>query len=228
MFVNGFRDLVKPQWVNLIEELKRAGGLSVPELQRRLGGSYMGLKDQCEALRKRGYVEKWRRPRKDVGRPEITYRLTPKSDGLLPDVGVRTLLDVLEGARQMFGDTAPERLLLLYFQTLRDRWRPRLAKAKSLVEKATLLASLRQEIGCFCRCHYDPDDGFRIEEFHHPLRELYAEFPNARQFELRSMEELLGTRIVRREIPGGPAGPARIDYEIATLGVNSKPGEDEL
>ena len=33
------------------------------------------------------------------------------------------------------------------------------------------------------------------------------------------MEELLGTRIMRREVPGGRGGPARIDYEVATLGV---------
>ncbi len=48
---------------------------------------------------------------------------------------------------------------------------------------------------------------------------IFAVYPNAVQFELRMMEELLGTRVVRREIPGGRAGPARIDYEVATLGL---------
>jgi len=33
------------------------------------------------------------------------------------------------------------------------------------------------------------------------------------------MEELLASRVTRREIPGGRGGPARIDYEVATLGV---------
>jgi hypothetical protein len=38
--------------------------------------------------------------------------------------------------------------------------------------------------------------------------------------ELRMIEQLLGTRVVRREVPGGRAGPARIDFEVATLGTH--------
>lgn len=219
MFVRGFRELVKKQWVRIVDELKCSGGLPVPELKRRLGGSYMGLKDQCEALRKRGYLETWRMPRSEIGRPEIMYRLTPKADCLFPDAGGEMSLSMLEAARSLFGDTAPERMLLHYFQTLREEWRPRLSKSKSLVEKATVLSSLREKVGCFGRCKYDPDQGFRIEEFHHPLMPIFEAFPNAIHFEVRMMEELLGTKVVRREIPGGRGGPARVDYEVATLGV---------
>ena len=48
---------------------------------------------------------------------------------------------------------------------------------------------------------------------------MFAVYPGAVTLELRMMEELLGTRIVRKEIPGGRSGPARVDYEVATLGV---------
>lgn len=222
MFRAGFRDLVKKQWVALIDELKCSGGLPVPELQRRLGGSYMGVKDQCEALVKLGYLETWRLPRTVVGRPEIMYRLTGKADALFPEAGARMTLEVLEAARQLFGDTAPERLLFQYFQDLHEQWRPRLLKAKSLVEKATLLSALREKEGCFGRCRYDPDRGFRIEEVHHPLGPVFERYPNAIQFEVRIMEELLGSRVIRREVPGGRHGPARIDYEVQTLGVRGE------
>lgn len=220
VFRAGFNELVKKQWVRVVEELKLSGGLPVPELQRRLGGSYMGVKDQCERLVEIGYLEKWRVPRVQVGRPEVMYRLTAKADALFPDAGTAFSLELLEAARQMFGDTAPERMLLHHFAQLRDQWRPRLAKAKSLVEKATLLSALREKEGCFGRCKYDPEKGFRIEEFHHPLNPIFEVYPAAVQLELRMMEELLGTRVVRREVPGGRAGPARVDYEVATLGVN--------
>ncbi|MGE9270395.1 MAG: helix-turn-helix transcriptional regulator [Verrucomicrobiales bacterium] len=219
VFVPGFRELVKRPWVRIIDELKRSGGVPVPELKRRLGGSYMGLKDQCEALKKLGYLETWRVPRKDIGRPEIMYRLTPKADDLFPVAGCEVTLSMLEAAKHLFGDTAPERMLLHHFQMRRDEWQPRLAKSKSLVEKATLLSALREKVGCFGRCKYDPEQGFRIEEFHHPMMPIFEKFPNAIQFEVRVMEELLGTRVVRREIPGGKGGPARVDYEVATLGV---------
>ena len=68
------------------------------------------------------------------------------------------------------------------------------------------------------RCHYDQERGFRIEEFHHPLRPVFESWPNARVIELRLMEEMLGTKVVRREVHGGRAGPARVEYEVATLG----------
>ena len=221
MFANGFRDLVKPQWVKLMDELKCSGGLTVPELQQRIGGSYMGVKDQCEALKNRGYLEKWRRPPKEVGRPEIAYRLTQKANGAMADVGADVLLEMLESTRQMFGESAPERILLHYFQELGDRWRARVSKAKSLIEKATILTSLRQEIGCYGQCQFDSEAGFRIEEYHHPLRPVFEAYPNAKQFELRVMEELLGTKVERREVKASRHGVARVEYQIATLGVES-------
>lgn len=219
MFLPGFRDLVKDSWVKVIEELKISGGLPVSELSRRLETSYMGMKDQCEALLRAGYLERWRVPRKEVGRPEIMYRLAAKADSLFPQAGAGLTLELLQSARALFGESAPERLLLQYFQQLRDRWVPKLSKAKSLVERATLLANLREKDGCFGRCKYDPQRGFRIEEYHHPLLPVFQAYPSAILLEVRMMEEALGTRVQRVEVPGGRSGPARIDYEVSTLGV---------
>lgn len=220
MFAEGFRDLVKPQWVQIIEALKIAGGLSVPELRARLGGSYMGIKDQCEALRERGYLETWRVPREKIGRPEIMYRLADKATPVFPAAGALSLR-LLEAARQLFGDTGPERMLLQHFQRLRDEWQPQLAQATSLVEKATLLSALRDREGCFARCKYDAQGGFRIQEFHHPLRPIFERYPNALHFELRAMEEVLATRIKRREVADRKGQLSRVDYEIVTLGVEA-------
>ena len=128
-------------------------------------------------------------------------------------------LEVLDAVRTMFGDTAPDRLLFQYFQQQAERWKPKLAKAKSLVEKATLLSDLREKEGCFARCKYDAGRGFRIEEYHHPLLPVFERHPHAIGMELRMLEQLLGSKITRREIAGGPHGPARVDFEIATLGV---------
>jgi predicted ArsR family transcriptional regulator len=219
MFLPGFRELVKEGWVKILDELKVSGGLPIPELGRRLEASYMGVKDQCDKLVKLGYLERWRLPRQEVGRPEILYRLTAKADAMFPQAGVGLSLELLDAARALFGDTAPERLLLHYFGQLRARWLPKLGKAKSLVERATMLSALREKEGCFGRCKYDAVRGFRIEEYHHPLQAVFAVYPGAVNLELRMMEELLGSRIVRREVPGGRGGPARVDYEVATLGV---------
>lgn len=218
MFRAGFRDLVKPQWVATIEQLKLSGGLPVSELARRIDASYMAVKQYCEDLKDLGYLERSRIPRTEVGRPEIFYRLTPKAQALFPEAGVDFTLEILERIRPLFGESAPERLLFQYFQQLQEQWLPKLSKAKSLVERATLLAGLREKNGCFGRCRFDAEQGFRIEEYHNPLQRIFDKYPRAINMEQRMLEQLLGTKITRREIPGGKAGPARIDFEIATLG----------
>jgi len=219
MFLPGYKDLVKPQWVATLEELKLAGELPVSDLSRRLGLSYMAVKQYCEALKKLGYLERSRAPRSEVGRPEIFYRLAPKAALLFPQAGVGFSLDLLDHLRVLFGESAPERLIFQYFQHQQERWQPRLAKARSLLEKATLLAGLREHDGCFARCKYDPEKGVRIEEYHQPLQPIFAKYPRALGMELRMLEALLGTRVTRREIHAGRHGPARVDYEVSTLGM---------
>ena len=218
MFRAGFRDLVKPQWVSTIEELKLSGGLPVSELSRRIEASYMAVKQYCEDLKELGYLERSRIPRTEVGRPEIFYRLTAKADALFPEAGAAFALEILDNLKPIFGDSAPERLLFQYFQQQQEQWLPKLGKAKSLVEKATLLAGLREKSGCFGRCKYDAEKGFRIEEYHHPLQRIFDKYPRAIAMELRMIEQLLGAKVVRREVPGGRAGPSRVDFEVSTLG----------
>jgi predicted ArsR family transcriptional regulator len=218
MFLPGVRELVKPQWVVILEELKRSGGMPVPALAEVIGMSYMGTKQHCLKLAGTGYLESWRVPRVKVGRPEILYRLTRKAEGLFPFAGVEVTVGLLEAAEKMFGATAPDKLLQQVLIQQRDEWMPKLGRSKSLVERATKLADLRAKAGSLSRCHYDQERGFLIEEFHHPLRPVFERWPSARAIELRLMEEMLGTRVVRREVPGGRAGPARVEYEVATLG----------
>lgn len=218
MFLPGVRDLAKPQWIAVIEALKFSGQMPVTTLAARIGASYMATKQYCEDLHRLGYLERLRAPRREVGRPEVFYRLAARADGLFPQAGVTLTLELLDHVAQLFGENAPDRLLYQYFERLRERWQPRLSRAKSLVERATLLAGLREHHGSFSRCHYDAAKGFRIEEYHHPLTPIFQRYPRAIGMELRLMEGLLGTPVVRREVAGGPHGPARVDYEIATLG----------
>jgi predicted ArsR family transcriptional regulator len=211
--------LIRPQWVKLIEVLKGTVGMAVPGLAEELGMSYMGTKQHCEALRKAGYLERWRVPRSQVGRPEIWYRLTPKAEVLFGGPPVGMLLEVLESARALFGDMAPERLMRRHYERQQAEWLPRVHRGRSLVERATRLVDLRSREGCVNRCRFDSERGFRIEELHHPLRAVFAAYPRVAAMELRVMEELLGAKVTRREVAGGRGGPARVDFEIATLGV---------
>ena len=211
---------MRASYAEILSALKCSDGMPISDLARELEMSYMGVKQHCLNLTKMGYLEEWRVPRekREVGRPEKLYRLSKKCDPLFPEAGVGLTLTLLSGVKQLYGEAAPEKLLFHYFHELRDRWLPKIRSGKSLVEKATKLTALREQEGWFSRCHYDPETGFRIEEFHNPMRQIYELYPNAVRMEVQMMEQVLGTKVARNEVSTGK-GRKLVVYEIATLGV---------
>lgn len=218
MFSQALRDIARPSYAEILEALKRSDGMAVSELAKELRMSYMGVKQHCVNLEKKGYLETWRVPRSQVGRPEKLYRLTSKCDPLFPEAGAGLTLNVMRGIRQMYGESAPEKMIMHHFEALRTAWAPKLSEVRALVERVTRLAELRDKTGAFSRCRYDAQDGLRIEEYHNPLAAIYREYPNAARLEIQMMERLLGTKVTCREISTGK-GRRRVVYEVASLGT---------
>ena len=217
MFNEAFRDLSKPHLLNLIEVIKKSNGMAVADLARELEMSYMGVKQHCQKLEKMGYLKTWRVPRNGVGRPEKLYELTAKCDALFPQPSSELVLDVMEGVQKFFGASSPEKIFFHHFDKLRTDWAVSINKGKSLVEKATRLADLRDKAGCFSRCKYDVEYGFRIEEYHNPMSQLFKAFPNLIKQEIRLMENLLGSKVKRQEVELEKGG-TMVVYQIGTLG----------
>ena len=69
MFLKVMRDFSRPHWVDIVQAIKGSAGLSVAELSKILKMSYMGVKQHCVDLEKKGYLTTWRRPKK-MGRPK--------------------------------------------------------------------------------------------------------------------------------------------------------------
>lgn len=216
MFSEALRDICRPSYAEILAALKRSDGMAISELSKELRMSYMGVKQHCVNLEKKGYLETWRVPRTQVGRPEKLYRLTSKCDPLFPEAGTDLTLNVLKGVQKLYGESAPEKMLLNHFETLRTEWTRKISGAKSLAEKVTLLTELRDGTGAFSRCRFDAENGLRMEEYHNPLQPIFQDYPNAVRMEIHMMEQLLGTRVVRREVSSGK-GRRHIVYEVATL-----------
>lgn len=223
MFSQALRDIARPSYSEILEALKRSDGLPVSDLARELNMSYMGVKQHCVNLEKKGYLETWRVPRTQVGRPEKLYRLTSKCDNLFPQAGASLTLSILKGVQQLYGDSAAEKLLFHHFEEKRNGWAPEVRSGKSLAERATKLAELRESEGCFSKCCYDSRDGLRIEEFHNTLTPIFAEYPTASRIEVLMMEQLLGTRVERKDVETGK-GRMRVVYEVAALGSTNVRG----
>ena len=217
MFSQALRDIARPTYAEILETLKRSDGMAVSELAKELKMSYMGVKQHCVNLEKKGYLKTWRVPRTQVGRPEKLYRLTEACEDLFPQAGPSLTLALLQGVRQLYGESAPEKMLFHYFEGMRQRWAEKMKGANALAEKATKLAALRDAEGCFSKCTYDAQDGLRIEEYHHPMAKIYEQYPSAIRMEVQVMEQLLGTRVARKSIDAGK-GRDLIVYEISALG----------
>ncbi len=212
MFLKVFRDLCRPQWFAIIYAVKRSTGLSVPELAKELGMSYMGVKKHCVALEKLGYLDTWRRP-KVVGRPEKLYRLTEKADEVFPGVGDDLTLAILEAAGQLESN-ASEKLLFSFFQKQTEKLGKRI-KGNSVVDRATSLAKQRDQAGHMSSCVYDREEGLRIVECHNPLQRIFDRYPTVERMEEQMFERLLNASVERSVIK--VSGLRRFIYQIHTL-----------
>lgn len=213
MFSKVFRDIAKPQWFQIINTLKRSGGMSVSELSKAMKMSYMGVKQHCVAMEKKGYLDTWRRP-KEVGRPEKAYRLTAKVDPIFPTVGHDMVIRILKVTERQIGPNEPERLLFGYFQDLGEELAKKV-KGKSVIEKATSLAKARELAGHLSECKYDPKGGLRVMEYHNPMQPLFEQYPTAERMEASMFEKLLGTSVEREVVEA--SGLKCYIFQIATL-----------
>src|SRR6516165_7840825 len=108
-------EIGRTQRLEIVNALKRSRGLSVNELVDRMRMSYMGIKQHCLTLQRDGYLDTWRRPQK-MGRPEMVYRLTRRSNDLFAADSHQFTLDLLKSAQEIYGANAPEKLLYNVFE----------------------------------------------------------------------------------------------------------------
>lgn len=215
MFLPAFHDLLKPQWLTTLTELKVSGGMAVSELSRTLGSSYMTVKQHCEELTKRGYLTRSRVPRTEIGRPEIFYRLSEKAEAMFPGIPMGFTLEMLDHVRHLFGDTAPEKLLFQYLQEQEKLWKARVGKGTTLLYRAGLFAKLRGKDGLFMTLiHEEGGETIILREFHNPLRPVFEKFPRALAMEQRAMEAALGCRTKREVIVGPGDLPSHVDFAL--------------
>ncbi len=197
MFLKILRDIAKPQWFEIIIHLKKSTGMSVAELSKALGMSYMGIKQHCVELEKRGYLDTWRRPKK-VGRPEKAYRLTHKADLFFPQLGNDFALGMLDSLSSMQGDAAAEKILFGYFQGRTDFYKKKI-KGVSSLELAASLAKIRQSEGYLSEYQQCDDSRCRIIEYHTPFGDLAEKYPILLRMEEQMFERLLGAPVKRNE-----------------------------
>lgn len=193
-------DIGRSQRLRIVNRLKRTQGLSVGELSQLLDLSYMGVKQHCVDLEERGYLNTFRRPKlaKQLGRPELVYRLTQKAHELFPAASNETTLEVLRSADSLYGPSASEKLLYHVFQRKAEHYKSKI-KGDTLAERAKWFTRLRDSEGYMAELETG-EDGLRIVEHHSSVAGLLNAYPALlNRLEQDLFCRVLGTPVKREQ-----------------------------
>lgn len=192
--------LLRPYYLKIFLMVKAGQPISQADLAKQVKMSYTGLQRHCERLEKLGYLERRRLIPEGVGRPVLGYRLAAKAEVLFPTEVSKTLLELLDVAGHLYGDTAAERLLMSYFQRWREQSSPGLQELSGY-ERVCRLVELRNQQGHWCEVLGSPegDEQLGIIEYHNVLSPVFEIYPSALKLERQMLEQLLGSRLERSQ-----------------------------
>jgi predicted ArsR family transcriptional regulator len=191
-------EIGRTQRLEILNSLKRSKGMSVNELVQKMKMSYMGIKQHCLTLHRDGYLDTWRRPQK-MGRPEMVYRLTPRTHDLFQADSNQLTLDLLTASQEIYGPNAPEKLLYNLFEKKTAAVKAKV-KGDTMADRAKALAKIRDAEGHMAQFTTDEKDGGpQILECHSPIVNLLDRYPIVRRLEQDMFEAVLGTSVRRDE-----------------------------
>lgn len=185
--------------LEVLELIRRSvDGTSVKALSAELGMSYMGVKAHCIALSTAGYLTTWRQP-SVKGRPLMLYRLTESGEQLFAESGQDLALELLGEAAGLFGATAPQKLLVMYFRKLAAGYR-RLIASEDGLGKVRAFVRIRDAEGRISTLH--EGQTLEIRECHNPLSSVMRDYPGSTAMEESMVAEVLGVAVRREERKG--------------------------
>jgi predicted ArsR family transcriptional regulator len=196
-----FQEIGRTQRLSILDLLKKSThGLDVRDLAEALAMSYMGVKAHCLDMHRQGYLETWRQPGRR-GRPRMLYRLTMKTNELFSEEKNDLALSLLQASRQLFGPTAPQKLLMLHFRSLTAKYREAIA-VETTEERARSFAAIRDREGHLS--YVEGASDWKLIESHDPLQSLRKTYPEIDALECQMMSQVIGVPLQRHvhEIAG--------------------------
>jgi predicted ArsR family transcriptional regulator len=198
MILSVLRDILNTPVMDIILHLKQSPGMTIKELAASMKMSYMGVKQHCDALAKKGYLDTWRQP-VPHGRPEKIYLVTAKLDPLFPTATTENLMEILDHAERLFGANAPQKLLYAFFASKAEHYAKKVNVETELENKALTLSRLRSVDGTLSIIEMSASGDLRMVDYHSPYGELLKKYPLMAEIESEMMEKLLGCTVTRRE-----------------------------
>jgi len=189
------QEIGRTQRLFILELLKKStNGREVRDLADSLEMSYMGVKAHCLDMHRQGYLETWRQPG-NRGRPRMFYRLTMKAHDLFSEEKNDLAISLLKEARQLFGPTAPQKLLMLHFRSLVAKYKE-VVKGETPEKRARSFAQVRDQEGHLSQIE-EKDASWELIESHDPLQNLRIPYPEIDALECQMISQVIGIPLNR-------------------------------
>jgi predicted ArsR family transcriptional regulator len=171
--------------------LKSVGPQSADALARRLKVTVVAVRQQLGRLLNKGLVA-FEDRREGVGRPKRLWSLSEAGHARFPDSHAAMTVDLIQAIGAVFGEDGVDRVIEEREQAMRRLYRERLKPARSLTERAKLLAEQRAEEGYMADVKRQSDGSLVLVENHCPICVAAKACQGFCRSELALFRELLG------------------------------------
>jgi predicted ArsR family transcriptional regulator len=153
----------------IVDRLKRAGAMTVPELAEALDLTAAGVRQHVDALAEHGLVEAHAREPRGRGRPATEWRLTDLAADLFPDRHDDLTVGLLDALRASLGDDGLQRVIDARTEQMLQAYRRVLPAGGSVLKRVNALARQRTAEGYLADVTRDDEGAVVLVEHHCPI-----------------------------------------------------------
>ena len=191
----------------ILLHLRRGGPSSPDRLATELGASRTGVLQQLRALEGARLVRR-ETVRHGVGRPRHVYDVTEHAQDLFPANYDGLATGLLAAIRAVGGESLVDAVFdarrRMTTQDVRDRLETRLPAGSTLLDRASELAVVQDELGYLAEALIGADGVIRIREHNCAIHRVATDQESACRAELELFRDVLGADVEREtHIAGG-------------------------
>jgi predicted ArsR family transcriptional regulator len=199
----------------LLERLKRSGPATAGELAAGLGLTDVAVRQHLLALEESGLVRQQTKSPEGRGRPAVLWSLSALAQEVFPDRHADLTLDLIEAARESFGEEGLERLIGVRARRQAEAYRGLLpADQASLKKRVQALANQRSAEGYMAEVTQEGRGSFLLIEHHCPICEAARSCTGLCAAELEVFREALGEGVSVERTQHLISGGERCVYRI--------------
>lgn len=197
----------------VLDRLKRADGLTVPELAHALGLTEAAVRQHIDVLEVAGLAECRARPAEGRGRPPQEWRLTPMATDLFPDRHDDLTVELIGAIRAALGEAGLQKVVDERLRVQLREYQAEMPAHGSLRRRVEALAARRTAEGYMAEVTGRGRD-LVLTEHHCPVCTAATECQGLCRGELELFRAALGPDVVVERTAHLLAGDARCAYRV--------------